>query len=127
VKLKVDNRLIVFPVAAGTCDPQEGTEFFTTVHVLVAVDEPFVTDATSVLLPGFSELEREVKKLVVWPTSAEPFSAHEIAHPESFGTMPYVDDVDPPFATRTVAVDGKLETIEQTGETDVVHAHSVES
>ncbi len=78
---------MVFPVDAGNCDPHVGTEFFTTVQVRVAVEEPFVTDATRVLFPEFSELLRDVKKLVVSPTSGEPLSAQEIEQLESFGTI----------------------------------------
>jgi hypothetical protein len=39
------------PVAAGVCDEQVGGVFFTTVQVCVAVLDPLLTVATSVLLP----------------------------------------------------------------------------
>ena len=79
---------MVLPTEAGVCEPHVGTEFLTTVQVRVAVDEPFVTEATSVLLPTFSELLSDVRKLDVSPTRGEPFNDQEMAQFESLGTMP---------------------------------------
>lgn len=99
----------------------------TTVHVRVAVDEPFVTVATSVLFPALSDELRVLRKALVSPASGEPFSAHEIVQVASLAIAPKVVDVLPVLATRTVAVDGKLERIEHDGETVVVQAQLVES
>ena len=99
----------------------------TTVHVRVAVDEPLVIVAMSVLLPALREELNVFRNEDVSPASVEPFSAHEILQLASLAMAPKVVDVLPVLATRTVAVDGKLERIAHDGETVVVQAQLVES
>lgn len=117
----------MFPAEAGICEPQVGGEFLTTVHVRVAVDDPFVTVATSVLFPVFSDELSVFRNAEVSPASGEPFNAHEIVQVASLAMAPNVVEVLPVLATRTVAVEGRLERIEHEGETVVVQAQFVES
>ena len=117
----------MFPAEAGICEPQVGGEFLTTVHVRVAVDDPLVMVATSVLLPALSDELSVFRNAEVSPASVEPLRAQEIVQLASFAIAPNVVDVEPVLATRTVAVEGKLERIEQDGETVVVQAQFVES
>lgn len=118
---------MVLPADAGICEPQVGGEFFTTVQVRVAVEEPLVTVATRVLLPVLSEELKVLRKAEVSPARVDPLRAHDMLQVASLAMAPKVVEVLPVLATRTVAVDGRLERMEHDGETVVVQVQFVES
>ena len=93
----------------------------------LAVDDPLVIVAMSVLFPVLRDELNVFKNDEVSPASVDPFSVHEMLQLESLAIAPKVVDVLPVLATRTVAVDGKLERIAHDGETVVVQAQLVES
>lgn len=83
--------------------------------------------ATSVLLPALSDELSVLRNDEVSPASVDPFKVQEILQLASLAIAPKVVEVLPVLATRTVAVEGKLERIAQDGETVVVQAQFVES
>jgi hypothetical protein len=92
---------------------QVGAEFLVTVQVRLALVVPSVISATRVFAPAKNEVELIRVKGLVCPEIVTPLSFQVIAQLELERAIPNEVFVPALDATRTVAPEGKLESIEQ--------------
>jgi hypothetical protein len=100
------------PVAEGDCEAHVGATFLVTVHVLVLVLVPLLSEATKVLAPVLSCDESTSTKFTPVP-KVVPFNDQVTAHVLSDGDTPKAVEVEARDETRTDAVEGEADAMAQ--------------